>query len=159
IKAGCTSRMTAPVRTSSTAPTSARARGYARESARAGAPDSVPVDERVAALDGIRAVAILWVIIHNVGETSAPIAGFLPRLWVLVSGIGWFRVHLFFAFSGYLITGILPRSRGSPGWIRAFYRRRVLRIVPLYYATLAVRFWVMPHIGALAAVARPGTAS
>ncbi len=84
-------------------------------------------------LDGIRGVAVLSVILHH---------GFGFEL-------GWFGVELFFALSGYLITGILLDAKGKlTGWdyFRGFYGRRSLRIFPLYYLVLVLVFIVLPAI-------------
>src|SRR5690606_31249189 len=55
--------------------------------------------------------------------------------------LGWAGVPLFFAISGFLITGILIRQKGQTTSIGPFYRnfirRRALRIFPLYFAYLA----------------------
>jgi peptidoglycan/LPS O-acetylase OafA/YrhL len=78
----------------------------------------------VPALDGLRGLAILAVLLHHTtGNLGAP---------------GWLGVTLFFALSGYLITGILLDTKGAPGYFSSFYARRTLRIFPLYYATLAL---------------------
>jgi len=88
-------------------------------------------------LDGLRAMAVLAVLWTH----------YLPEEYWLF-GIYWggLGVRLFFVLSGFLITGILLRSRHyviqgqqcSLFAIRQFYIRRFLRIFPLYYATLAV---------------------
>jgi peptidoglycan/LPS O-acetylase OafA/YrhL len=85
-------------------------------------------------LDGLRAVAVGAVLIHHFFQP--------PR----VGGVDFalLGVWLFFVLSGFLITGILLRSRdqihnrGYPASLalRQFYVRRVLRIFPLYYLVL-----------------------
>jgi peptidoglycan/LPS O-acetylase OafA/YrhL len=74
-------------------------------------------------LDGLRALAIAAVFCfhYRVDPNS-------PGQW------GWAGVDLFFVLSGYLITGILFDSLGTPGYFRNFYMRRALRIFPVYWA-------------------------
>src|SRR5512137_2654482 len=95
------------------------------------------------ALDGMRGVAVLMVLafhfLHVDGEGGAA-----ERVLLSASRSGWAGVDLFFVLSGFLITGILLDARGAPGYFRAFYARRVLRIFPLYYAYLAVLFLAVP---------------
>ncbi len=83
------------------------------------------------ALDGLRGVAILLVVIyHNFGFISQ-------------SYFGWLGVDLFFVLSGFLITDILLRTVNEPKFLSNFYMRRVLRIFPLYYASLLLFLFIV----------------
>ncbi len=96
-------------------------------------------------LDGLRAIAIILVVWHNV--TAGRYTGdFFWRLVNLLSNAGWVGVQLFFVLSGFLITGILLDEEKSPGQLRNFYMRRVLRIFPLYYAVLCIAFVLVPAL-------------
>ena len=48
--------------------------------------------------------------------------------------------------SGFLITGILFKSKDEPDYFTNFYARRALRIWPLYYALLIFSFVLLPWI-------------
>ncbi len=97
------------------------------------------------ALDGVRGMAILMVLLlHFVGNIIPTNA--IERAIVGVTNYGSYGVELFFILSGFLITGILYDSRNKPSYFRNFYMRRVLRIFPLYYGVLALVFVVAPLI-------------
>lgn len=101
--------------------------------------DPLPTLEagRMSQLDGLRALAALTVIVHH----NAPHSKVTD-----VVDLGAAAVWLFFVLSGFLITGILIRSRqaaersGVPwlGVARSFYTRRFLRIMPLYYLVVVI---------------------
>jgi peptidoglycan/LPS O-acetylase OafA/YrhL len=77
-------------------------------------------------LDGIRGLAILFVLVGHMHERIAPLAA---------AG-----VTLFFVLSGYLITGILLAEyrRHSRIVLRRFYLRRLSRLAPPSIVMLAV---------------------
>ena len=102
------------------------------------------------ALDGIRGMAVLWVIAHNTTDhLGAPHTGPL-HLLALLANPGWIGVQLFFSLSGFLITGGLLDSREAPNYYGGFYGRRALRIMPLYFLTLLALLVILPAlVGAL----------
>ena len=86
-------------------------------------------------LDGLRAFAVVAVLIQH----------YLPDdHWTKFFPWGRVGVKLFFVLSGFLITEILLRAREQAAsgvrvrsLLGAFYARRFLRIVPIYFATVA----------------------
>ncbi|HLZ30752.1 MAG TPA: acyltransferase [Chloroflexota bacterium] len=107
-----------------------------------------PRELRLPALDGLRGVAIILVILFHGFQVSENSPTLLDRVVEVVPRLGWSGVTLFFVLSGFLITGILVDARGRPGYFRVFYARRILRILPLYYTVLLLAFVVAPHVPA-----------
>jgi peptidoglycan/LPS O-acetylase OafA/YrhL len=99
---------------------------------------ALPPRGHLLALDGVRGLAILMVICSHAFESNSDSAGPLVRLIGRLFFYGYFGVDLFFALSGFLITGILIDSLRDEGYFRKFYARRALRIFPLYYGVLGV---------------------
>lgn len=97
--------------------------------------ETLPSNKHLPALDGVRGLAVLFVVACHTGG-GARSANPIIRILGLVAKTGWSGVTLFFILSGFLITGILWDSRGSVHWLKNFYMRRVLRIFPLYYLAL-----------------------
>lgn len=78
----------------------------------------------IPALDGVRAIAVFMVIFYHGGFEWAP---------------GGSGVMVFFALSGFLITWLLLKENEKYGRVslKGFYRRRMLRIFPAFYA-----YWI-----------------
>jgi peptidoglycan/LPS O-acetylase OafA/YrhL len=104
------------------------------------------------ALDGLRGVAVLWVIAFHafvlrkdLGDPWIGIASSSSWLGPVI-GSGYLGVDLFFLLSGFLLA--LPwfvhaiRGQPSPS-AREFYARRARRILPAYYAQLVLLFAVV----------------
>ncbi|MEZ4438775.1 MAG: acyltransferase [Polyangiaceae bacterium] len=109
------------------------------------AKGSVKSASHLRALDGLRGVAVLMVLFHNLNALSDT-ASLARRLYDIAANWGWLGVQLFFVLSGFLITGILLDTRESEGYYRVFILRRALRIFPLYYAVLLVAFVGVPLV-------------
>lgn len=82
-------------------------------------------------LDAVRGIAAIIIVLFHVR-----FMGMFP-LWGTA-------VDLFFVLSGYLITTIILEKGGTPGFFKAFYARRALRILPIYYLTFPVFLIVNP---------------
>jgi peptidoglycan/LPS O-acetylase OafA/YrhL len=101
------------------------------------------VTDRIRGFDGIRALAILAVFLGH-------------RTPLHATQIGHAGLLAFFALSGFLIVGILHKARlaierGDGTFADAFgrfFKRRTLRIFPIYYLTLAT-------LAALASIGHP----
>jgi len=84
-------------------------------------------------LDVLRGIAVLLVMCFHFFKNFS---------------FGWVGVDLFFVLSGFLITGKLVETVGSPRYFSTFYIKRVLRIVPLYYLVLIFFFILLPVFAA-----------
>jgi peptidoglycan/LPS O-acetylase OafA/YrhL len=101
-------------------------------------------------LDGVRGIAILAVLLAHAVNFLDVVPLKVPQpLWARVFAKiclqGWGGVDLFFVLSGFLITGILLRSRGRSTYFSSFYMRRILRIFPVYYLFLTVTLLLAYH--------------
>jgi peptidoglycan/LPS O-acetylase OafA/YrhL len=94
--------------------------------------------DHITSLDGVRGLAISLVLMEHLlwsnPNTGHKILDFASK----IRSAGWVGVDLFFALSGFLITGILFDTLQLENCFKNFYSRRVLRIFPLYYAVLLI---------------------
>lgn len=90
---------------------------------------------RLPGLDLLRAVAVLWTL-----QFHSFLVGGLGADWKWLERYGWMGVDLFFVLSGYLIGGQLlrPLAKGTQPSLRDFYLKRAFRILPAFWAVLAV---------------------
>ena len=86
-------------------------------------------------LDGIRAIAVMIVILAHTGLTTI-----IP---------GGFGVTVFFFISGFLITRLLLAEREKNGFVHLgnFYTRRFLRLLPALFAMVVVTAVFMIAMG------------
>jgi peptidoglycan/LPS O-acetylase OafA/YrhL len=97
-----------------------------------------PVRSRIAALDGLRGIAILLVVgCHYYGSVPMSEGSAMNDFLRGAAAFGYTGVDLFFVLSGFLIGGALLNHRASPRLLPAFYARRLFRIIPLYLLLLA----------------------
>lgn len=91
------------------------------------APQPTRTHARFAGLDGLRAVAVILVVVYHV----------FPG-WIARSG--FIGVDMFFVISGFLITSLLLREHTATGGIRLldFWRRRARRLLPALAVVVTV---------------------
>jgi peptidoglycan/LPS O-acetylase OafA/YrhL len=114
------------------------------------APRATPPAARLDFVDGIRALAALFVVLHHVYitvydgfPTNTGPAVLTPLLY------GHFGVAVFIVVSGFSL-GLAPAKRGwklGRGGYWTFMRRRAWRIIPPYWAALAVSVAMVAVLG------------
>lgn len=94
-----------------------------------------PNDRRLPGLDLLRATAVLWTMLFH-----SFLVGGLGEDWQWAQRYGWMGVDLFFVLSGFLIGAqvLAPLVRGERFSFRGFYFRRAFRILPAFWAVLAL---------------------
>ncbi len=103
--------------------------------------------KRIPALDGLRGIAILLVLVRHLFPEQVSHPGVFARMSA-AAWLSWSGVDLFFVLSGFLIGGILIDARSSPSYFKTFYTRRAFRIIPIYSVVTAIflifNSWVEP---------------
>ena len=102
--------------------------------------------EYVASLTGLRGVAAMFVFLFHYGalnpgirlDLSTPVIGHVLQFPL---GFGFAGVDMFFVLSGFLLS--LPFARAALNNsdrppTRSYYKRRLLRVFPAYYAQLTI---------------------
>lgn len=100
--------------------------------------------QRILALQILRAVAATMIVLlhaQSMIEQHAVSHGYrFTRFSLLPFGAG---VDLFFVISGFVVVYASKDVFSKPGGTREFIRRRIIRIVPLYWAALTLRLFVL----------------
>ncbi|MGC3996288.1 MAG: acyltransferase [Anaeromyxobacter sp.] len=100
-------------------------------------------DSRIPSLDGLRAFSIAGVLVSHAFFAYG--LDHQDLIWVrLLRNLGPLGVGVFFGISGFLITSLLQREREQAGRISLteFYLRRAFRILPPFWAYVAVMWLV-----------------
>ncbi|MEO0075581.1 MAG: acyltransferase [candidate division WOR-3 bacterium] len=97
-------------------------------------------------LDGIRGIAALIVVVFHFFNSKN--SEYLSNLIIYqkVTEFGQHGVLMFFVLSGFVITRILIKTRENTDYFSNFYKRRVLRIMPLYYLFLFIWYFFPPLV-------------
>jgi peptidoglycan/LPS O-acetylase OafA/YrhL len=89
-------------------------------------------DDRLLALDGLRAIAILLVVVAHTITPRVP------------GGLG---VTLFFFISGFIITRMLLGEDFDTGRVKPFYLRRIFRLAPALLVYILIAALAMAAVG------------
>jgi peptidoglycan/LPS O-acetylase OafA/YrhL len=107
------------------------------------------------AIDGIRALAILWVIffhtwIFQYSTFPDLLDGAVQNPWLVWLTKGDLGVDLFFVISGFLIGTILFKEFKKTNTInfKSFYIRRLLRLLPVYVFSMVIAQYFLQGNGA-----------
>lgn len=99
-------------------------------------------------LNGLRIIAAFLVVVHHVEQFKKIFN--LPNYFELptIKLFGKIGVILFFVLSGFLITFLLLKEKEQTKTISVvdFYKRRILRIWPLYFLIILISFFILPKI-------------
>lgn len=102
---------------------------------------------KIGAVNGLRGIAILMVVMHHLFIPYTPLHALHPGeidsegLFAIFINYAWLGVHIFFVLSGFVLH--LPycmkrRSMATHTDVLAFYAHRARRLLPLYYIVVLV---------------------
>lgn len=93
---------------------------------------------RIPELDGLRAIAVILVLLWHYVYVQLVIA--TPSTDLALLRTTWSGVDLFLVLSGFLIGGVIIDNRNASNFFLTFYVRRACRILPAYFILLASFF-------------------
>ncbi|HTA83964.1 MAG TPA: acyltransferase [Bacteroidia bacterium] len=98
-------------------------------------------------LNALRCIAVFIVIIHHI-EAYKNMFSIGSNCHIAIINMGKLGVVLFFVLSGFLITNLLLIEQKSEENINIvnFYKRRILRIWPLYFFIVTISLFLLPHL-------------
>ena len=104
------------------------------------------MNDRSLRIDALRGVAILLVLQLHLFVIHLPLNEMGAPWWMIaIMSYFWAGVEIFFVMSSYLLTSNLLKHQGQDNLTGAFYLRRALRILPLYWilllAGVSMRAW------------------
>ncbi len=99
-----------------------------------------PAADRLAFADGLRAVAVMWVVVYHLykGGHIATLAQRLPDAALAFLDWGYLGVTIFFVLSGYVMALTTHAVDVDAGVARRFLLRRLMRLTPPLYASIVV---------------------
>jgi peptidoglycan/LPS O-acetylase OafA/YrhL len=102
----------------------------------AGGPPVGPREEpRIRALDGLRGLMTIMVVIsHFFAEVAHGFAAL---------AFGWIAVTMFFVLSGFLVGRLILEKQDRANFFKVFYMRRVCRTLPVYVFCVTLVFLIM----------------
>jgi peptidoglycan/LPS O-acetylase OafA/YrhL len=109
-----------------------------------GSPPPPVGSGRVLAVDGLRGVAALLVVIfHLHGAISRSATGWLwaPLDWAARNG--FLGVDIFFVISGYVIALTVSKGAPTPGYFGRFIVRRSIRLDPPYWSAILLEILLL----------------
>jgi len=104
--------------------------------------------QRVDSLQVLRFVAAFLVLCGHAQQALVKLTGGAPRPWSVIPLDWGLGVDIFFVISGFVMYYMMHDRFGVPGVAADFLRRRVIRVVPLYYlfTTLTLVMGLVLHV-------------
>ena len=87
----------------------------------------------------LRAVAAVTVVVAHLGENTNDLTEKFGDIATLPNIYGTFGVDIFFVISGFIMYYTSAADFGRPGAISDFLKRRLIRIVPIYWILTLVQ--------------------